>query len=354
MRRASTGLAVAWALVSACGCSESAPPSLREQIQRHIATALVVPSFEAFNHACAALDRDVAALAATPSQAALATAQATWRDARLRWATLQPHFLGPPLDRLADAQVSSFPIAEAALEALLASAEVIDAALVARLGGNRKGMLVIEWLLFGPTRDAAGDAAALSALSQPRRRLLLRALAADLAGTARRMYEDWAPGARNHLARHLSRSRATLETELLDRLLIVVNRLKDDRVGVPLGLKVSQPVAAPERSEADRSGHAKTEVVQTLRTVERVFLGLGGPGLRAALDEAAPRVFPRVEATMNASFGTLASLPGTIASTSRGDGYQVFYELRAVRSIIEVEVAGALQTVITFASFDGD
>ena len=362
---------------------------------RAMITSLVVvviePSHEEFAAKAAALDdasrRLCAGADAAPSAGDLESARAAWRAARTAWihlepfafgpATVQPWRLGPSIDK--------WPVRVASVRDVLDAAPgfdgPLDDAAVASLGASRKGLSVVELLLFSDSdlaasasTDSDGATRALAAFdparspTAQRRCDYLTGLTADLNTQATALREAWARdgddfmGAMIHAGpgqpRYMSLNAAT--SDLVGGLIVTVERTERDRLARPLGL-VAGSDARPDSAESRFSHTGNEDVLAALDAVQRVYegrlAGVQGVGVADWLRHRRPSLDPKIERALEDSRAAVDAIGAPIDEAVLGAPERVhaaYDAVMALRVLLDVQLAQALEASVTFSDTDGD
>jgi predicted lipoprotein len=306
----------------------------------------------------------------------------TWKSAMLAFHLVNAAPVGPLQDNsraLLDG-IYSWPFQSACGIDLLAIRFANGTALPANLPINVKGLGAIEYLLFERSLtsrcnlNAYPQAAAWSQKPEAAKRLdrcrLANFLSRDLIARAKALDAAWDPKRGNFSKTLIDGSRfASLKdaTNALSDSLFSAEKLKDDRIGKPLGRHrdcISDSRKCPEMAEHAWSGIALPAVLAELRGFEAAFTG-GTPGIRYGFDDflrsiGRGDVADTISAGLSASLSSLETLaqgpslqeqvlqmnPDACAATSvvdRREPLCAFHlELRALVTTLKIDVLAAL------------
>ncbi len=322
----------------------AAPAFAGDAIVDHVVSAVALPRFDGFAAAARALS-DAAAADCRASDPAL---RAAWNAAFDAWLPAQTFRIGPAEADGAGQAVSYWPdpkgFAEKSLRRLI---DTDDTALAgpsgyAQVSVAARGLHAIETMIYDP--DFNGYRIGEPGCA------LVRAAAADLAATARRLADDWRgsfapllqsagePG--NDRFFSSREARQALFTQLLTQLEFD----KDERVGRPLGT-LDKP--RPARAESRVSGRSLRNIRLSIAANAELARALGADRTETVMGsfDYAERVARRIDDPVFAGVATpggrfrvqeLADAIGRAADTS------------------SAELAAALGVAPGFNALDGD
>jgi predicted lipoprotein len=338
---------------------------------------VAVPAYAAMTAAAVRLEEDATAFCDAPSAERLRAAQAAWRSAMAAWIAASVPQFGPIREDNRNLRVEFWPDANnnvpRSVEQLLASGETISADLIASRSVAAQGLPALEQLLFDP--DADPLAPFLDTASGRRRCDAVGAIAANLRAIATDVEAAWRPN-RGGYATELARSgaeggafasRGAAIEEVVNSMITVVERTKNDRLGKPLALlDGGTPVLA--RAESHRSRTSLVNVLHALEALRRLYLGgeIGGEGAEedfgfddflrlggeASLDGEIERLFDLAIArarSLPASLSEIVADPAKNADVS-----QLYSEVTQLTQLIKNDLSEATGVVVGFNENDGD
>jgi predicted lipoprotein len=322
--------------------------SERERLLGELAWGVIVPQYRALAERAGDLRRAASALARSPSEEARRAAREAWKAARLAWAACGPHFIGPERDRFLAAKMDTPAAPPAALEEARARACAVEA-----LGAPLKGFGAIEFFLFADAR--------LLEPGEGRRREFVEALAADLERTACAVRDFWEPSGGGFADRFARPGRgdspyATADAaldEIINALVQFLERVKDERLGRPLGvLRTGTGEPRPELVRSRAGGHALAELRAEIEGVERLYEKLSPGVVRAA-----PELDASVRLALRKSRQDVAAIPEPLeeAVVRHPDAVlNAFNMLQVLRDRLAVHLVAAYRSSLRFGDFDGD
>jgi predicted lipoprotein len=330
----------------------------RKSTLKELVTDVAGPAYRELAASSARLADAANALGAAPTETALEAARARWREALVAWKTtfsfrqgrlvaLAPHF-----------HAAYWPIEGKKLEAIVADTKPIDAAFVHDLGISAKGMFALERLLFGvpPRKDVPAGAPPLEALSDEgagaRRRALVKALAADVAATARAASDVANDGA---FAGEIAAEGQVALNRLVNDLVAVTENAVNDRLTFSVGA-VESGVIAWTPYEGDASGTSGTMAAALLHGVANLY-GDGARGVGRLVHATAPAAAGAVDAALKRTLESVDALGPSLPEAVRRDrasAQRAAAAGRALEVALKTNVASALGVTLTFTAGDGD
>jgi len=333
---------------------------------------VALPAYAALTTAMAGLEGDAAAFCDAPSADRLRTAQAGWRSAMAAWISASIPQFGPIRDDNRNLRTEFWPDANnnvpRSVEQLLAGADPITADQLATRSVAAQGLPALEQLLFDP--DADPLAPFLDATSGRRRCDAVRAMATNLRGVAADVETAWRPS-RGGYADALARSganggaypsRATAIEDVVNSLITVVERTKNDRLGKPLGLDGGSPALA--RAESQRSRTSLSNVANALQGLRRFYLGGDGTEQGFGFDDflrlgGEGSLDGEIQRLLDDSISHARALPPSLSDVvadpaRRAEASQLFSEVTQLTQLIKNDLSEATGVVPGFNENDGD
>jgi predicted lipoprotein len=343
------------ALALAAGCKERR----RNAVLKDLVTEVAAPAYRDLAARCAQLAEAAGALAATPTAATLETTRARWRDALAAWkatfafrqgrlVALAPHF-----------HAVYWPAETKKLDAIVADSKPIDAASVRELGISAKGMFALERLLFAapPRKDAPAAAPPLETLSGDgagaRRRTLVKALAADVAATARAASELVND---DKFAGEVAAEGQVALNRLVNDLVAVTENVVNDRLTFSVGA-VESGVIAWTPYEGDASGTSGTIAASLLHGVANLYRAGQDGGVAQLVRSTSPDAAGPVDAAMKRTLEAVDGLGPSLPEAVRRDrpaAQRASAAGKALEVALKTNVASALGVTLTFTAGDGD
>lgn len=331
--------------LAAIGCRGSS--DTREAALSGTVARVLVPDARAIATSSAALEASLQQLSAANAEPPLAQARLAWRGAALAWQRGFAFQHGPYIETRALLRAAYWPVSPDAIEQLLRGDAPIDAARVAALGVNVKGLYALEQLLF--TTDPSGAAWPLGSL-RPRVLALLQACAEHVRGYAERIHD----GLRDEtkFAREFGRGGQASIDRVVNGLLETVE-LAVIRIQRVLSIPASRGVLAQD-VQGGPSGTSTDVLTTWLAVCERVYGTRDIPSLASLVHAVAPPIHEHVRAAFATARAALASLGQPLEHAARPQLTAAQQALRQLEVSLRSELASALGVTITFSSHDGD
>ncbi len=229
---------------------------------------------------------------------------------------------------------------------------------------DTRGLLGMEYLLFG-----GSDEQVLSSFADPSRAAYLRAVARDIHEEATRIQNAWAGDYRSTFVESVGTSAGSSTSLLYNNFVLGFERLKNFKLGLPLGLRPGQVSTEPQLVEA-RYSHISLDLLKLhLDAVEQTYYGRelyvsalrdgqgfddylqtisGGPALLASTQEQLAAV-----KEVLAQVPTDRSLADLIAE-EHTSVLNLHTALQRLTRFFKSDMSSLLGISITFDSGDGD
>lgn len=355
-------LRVCSALLLATACSDPGPsgPS-RTAVVADLVQDVAVPRHLALVESTTALATALDVCAA-PTADAIAAAQTAWRRSARDWAALEPFGYGPAMEQHIDADLWFWPTRTDAIDELVASDVVLDAALVDGLGAASKGLPAIEAQLFDAT---GGDVAARFDPADPagaRRCTLVHELAVDAAEQADTLATAWqesfagtlsTPGGDNELYPDESAALG----ELANGVFAMLQVIDDAKLSKPFGAKAGG-TPQPELVEAPHADASLDQIAANLATVRALYVGEGdGLGLDDLVLARAPMLDATIVDGLDDADAKIAAIPPPLRTAISGarPGVQAGIDaIKVLRRAFTTDLAQQLGITVTLSDNDGD
>ena len=343
--------AAAMASFSAC---EDTSSSADEELLQSLIPAVVLPGLDRFAADASALATAASAYCAAPEDSELGDVQDAWSTARTSWKRLEVLAFGPYAaypDRFGP-NIDSYPVRTDTLDAYFATSEGLTAADVAAAGSTRRGLPPIEYALF------AADP------SDPAVCRYVTAATEDLVNLANGYALAWAPEGGGFATAMLSPSDDFVNphaavSEFVNRMGFTIENLRRDKLGAPLGDGGGSVDAGAVESRF--SGRSLQDARDAVGSVDAFFEGGDGPDDQGMVDQLNARgradVIAAFRAAREESLQALDAVPEPLADALVSDPASVEAAIAALgvlQRVIQVDIAGALNSTMTFNDADGD
>ncbi|WP_439584685.1 imelysin family protein [Dyadobacter bucti] len=180
-----------------------------------------------------------------------------------------------------------------AIEDIVSSAiSKFDPAFMQTLEETSTGLAAIEYLIYGTNQGSVAPVLSAFNAVGSRRGAFLRALCLDLKLQSDRLLHQWSVAGDGYINDFMASSgpeRSSSIGVLADNMISTISKIKDQRVGAPLG--ADQGAARPELVESKYGGESINFIHAELRSVLQIFVGqktatTGVGGLNWLLDKA--------------------------------------------------------------------
>jgi putative iron-regulated protein len=356
-------------LTSACEVEPEAPEPDRQDVLRELSANVIVATYVDLASSTQQLAAATTALRAAPSAATLASAQQLYRSARTQQKMSEAYHFGPADDLLVTGgAIDAWPADGAQLEALIQGSGALTPSDVGRLGGNQRGFPALEQLLFDSSVGDAEVLARLTAAGSGARRLELgESLAIDLAAVTRKVADGFSgPGGYGFELAEAGAGSKTLATQSLgiDKvvtgLVYCAELMVMKKLAKPLGTDTNN-VVDPKLEEGPRSDSTLADLKANLLGIKAIYKGVNGAragkGLAEPVRAMNAGAAMRFEQALEAALAAVDAVPPpfrTALVTNRAPIDTAYQAIRAVKSAIQTELAGALGASIGFGFSDTD
>lgn len=354
-------------LIGLASCLRETSPEEdpREDILKSQGEGAILPGYERFTRESEALAAASDAFCNAPEdEALLLSTRDAWEKARYAYKRMEVFAFGPHVaypERFGP-NIDFWPARETTIEETLLSEDDLDAASLGTSGASRRGLPVIEYLLW-----SAGDDTLAAFAENPRRCTYLVAASGDLANLARGFEDAWSREGGNFLDELVAPASVedgmymnTQEamSEVVNRMGFTLENIRRDKLGRPLGDETGgEP--QPHKVESYWSGHSIEDIEANLEMIELLFHGdesarglashprlQGRPDLVAAFDgklAAARDALDEIEAPLSKA---VLEEPDRVRSAHEALG--------ELQTLIQADVVGLLSLTPSFNDSDGD
>jgi predicted lipoprotein len=356
-------VAILAALLTACGSSGSGGPDQRRELLTALTDVVYLPTYRDFAGAIPALVTATQTLCDDPTEANQAAAQQAWRDIRRPWKQSEAFAFGPATELRLDGAIDFWPLRVTDVDEELAATAAITDDYIDGLGVSRKGLPVIEYLLFGDLARLHENGVAnrgcdyLAAMSR----------AVDRAGTT--LVSSWDPAAGNFrdqliLAGDGSDTYSRLGDAVNDSanaILIAAEIAEGKKLAEPLGLRDGD-VPQPQNVESPFSDNSVTDLVDSLTGVRNAYTtsydgAAGAVSYSTFVERINPALDADVRQTIDDCIARASAIEPTLAVAVESSPAVVttaFDCSKDLLRLLKTDVAGILGVTPTFGDVDGD
>lgn len=344
-------------VLAACSSPSSGVPIGRDIVIGLVDT-VYLPAMAELGERMPALVTASEALCGAPDASRLDAARAAWRSVRVPWKHLEAMAIGPVMTERIDAELDFWPARVADIEDELALATPIDDVYVATLGATRKGLPVIEYLLFGEP----------SHLSDPRACTYLVALARRAADRANALATAWRPDAADYRAQLVDAGPGSMYGsigEAIDTmgnaLIIAIENAEGLKLARPLGRR-DGGTPQPEAVESRFSDNARTDLLDSLAGARAVYTSTYGDrqsehSFSSFIRSRDRALDAEVLAQLVACEDIVAGWPAPLAElvvTAPDAPTAAFDCTKQLLALLKADVAALIGVTPTFGDVDGD
>jgi len=347
------------------GCGNTGAPArdygpLLEKLSEQV----ILPEHEACAAQADALVSSVQALVDRPDADALANAQSAWRAARKAYRVLDALHFGPGYTLHITERIDVAPADPAEIEALAKGEGSVTDATVSQAGGQAKGFLGLEYLLFADsTPSSAGSSAPALADDDlaERRRALALAMAHEIAKSTHQLDDAWRPGAGGYIEQiqlagagssQYSSQRAAVD-DMVGGVAYALEWIVGVRLAQPLGRK-SGGVPDPSLDPTSRSDSAVADMQASLAGIVAMY---DGEGFSAVIRSKSAKLDQAVLANLSDVEAALAAIPAPFGEAVVNDTPIVkaaFDTSSGLKKTWNTDVSSALGATLKPSDNDGD
>ncbi|MBX2799646.1 MAG: imelysin family protein [Myxococcales bacterium] len=342
-------------ICTACNCGEDSPlpPVLTD-----LATSVATSHYATFAERALTMSEATDALCADPTATTLEAARQAWWSTREPWKRAElvkfgpteefPERLGPKLD--------FWPVSEEAVEELVASTDPVAAADFGRQGASRRGLPVVEYLLWSGGEDTLAGLTAT-----PRRCDAAAGAATDVASSASTLLTTWQTPWTGRLTAPADDPSDTYDTEqdVLDewvnRMAFTVENIRLTKLGKPLGDGTGPQLDALESRFSGRSLQDARDALDGVAHAWRGGVDEAGNGVEDLVTD--PALTEEVSSLIEIASTRLGEVPEPLSTTLTVEPEVVQRAqdaLRILQVAIQVDLAQELSVTVTFNDNDGD
>lgn len=314
----------------------------------------IQPAFDSLSNAAQELHSRLLGLAAQPSPVQLGELRAAWSRVYFHWQKAAVFNLGPAaeqgLRKRMSEELGTFPVSETKINNYLNAGDTS----FANFDRDSRGLFAIEYLLF-----AGYEVDALNRLAQTPARNYLLALSNRFRSETARIASEWR-AYRSEFVGNTATSAGSPTVQLYNEFLLSYEGLKNFKLGLPLGLRMGQTQAEPQKVEALYSGQSLLGINRQMQALEAFWRGNNSTGFRAYLlaSTGGEELVNRTEAQLRIIEARIAAC-GTgrldsLITANPQPASDLHSELQRNTRFFKSDMSSLLGLTITFSSGDGD
>lgn len=314
----------------------------------------IQPAFDSLSMAAQELHSRLLGLAAQPSPVQLGELRAAWSRVYFHWQKAAIFNVGPAaeqgLRKRMTEELGTFPVSEAKINTYLSAGDTS----FANFDRDSRGLFAMEYLLFAGT-----EADVLNRLAQTPARNYLTALSNRFRSETNRIAAEWR-GYRSEFVGNTATSAGSPTVQLYNEFLLSYEGLKNFKLGLPLGLRMGQTQAEPQKVEALYSGQSLAGIARQMQALEAFWRGNSSTGLREYLlaSTGGEELVNRTEAQLRIIEARITAC-GTgrldsLITANPQPAIDLHTELQRNTRFFKSDMSSLLGLTITFSSGDGD
>lgn len=311
---------------------------------------VILPGYRNFLVAARTLDEKVSAYVKNPQDAEqFAALQSAWKSASAAWVMTEAFQFGPATEDRLRQNIAFWPRRPEHIQSVLTGS---DSIIIQQLGTSRKGLPVIEYLLFGP------ESIPIKEPEGQRHRDYLLALSHDLVEQADRLFQQWDTGTYglNYLK---STNAANMQ---LNQWVVLLENTKNKRLGEPAGLMGTalgaEGLEAPDSDyslgllKAALDGFARSyaqeglSVQSSTPSTSDYLVALGHRTVHQQVSEQLQKVRTDLQMLGPSLKQALRTHPEAVATS--------YEDVKTLLRYVKVDLANALNQTVNFTDNDGD
>lgn len=316
---------------------------------------VIVPSVTAFQEATTALTIAIDTFANDLTVSNLEDAQAQWKATQRAWQFTQGFQIGPASEL--ESLINFWPKRPSSIESVLSDTSTLNAEAIDTFGTTKKGLPVMEYLLFDHTQTPT-DVLALFT-SDARRIAYLVALADDLEEQAATISQAWSTTG-EHSVDTFAQTDTSFNT-LLNQLIATLEIIKNSKLGKPMG-KATSGDPRPDDVESQQSENSLSHIHQNLLGIQAIFTGTYAEesdlGLQAYLiANSHTALSTAVEEQLETTLSAMDNVHTPLWQAVEGEPEALetlYQEITALVRLFKVDMATALNETVHFNDSDGD
>lgn len=334
----------------------------RVQMLENMADNLIVPAYIDLQDNIENLQNRVQEFTLNPSTLTLSALRESWDEAYLSWQYANAYNFGPAgeqgIRKTLLEEIATFPVSVSKIEAAIAGTPNFN-----DFNRDARGFLVVEYLIFG---DSKSDTQILNDFSSSSRKTFLTGAVNDIADRVEEVLNAWQGSYRGQFTQNAGTDAGSSTSLLYNEFVKSFETAKNFKLGLPLGRRPGQTVAAPQLVEAYYSGQSLRMLEAHIQAIENIWYGRdksgndgigfkeylasveGGLALIASTDNQLAEVRSALQAVPR-------SMPLSVQITSAPSAADRLHtELQKHTRFFKSDMSSLLGIAITFSSGDGD
>ena len=271
---------------------EPIPLSDRQIVLHSIGNAVVIRSLLDLQNSVNGLNEFVNSYVSDPTnKQKLLALRKEWINAAVAWKLSSIFLEGQFADGKRSSNLYTFADVTSLEETVASGNPLFDFEYMQSLDENLTGLAAIEYLIYGVNKGNEELVITAFKSQGSRRCAYLRALSLDLKQRSDQLLHHWSMAGDGYINKFMENSglegSASL-SNLTANMISTISRIKDDRIGAPLGIN---SMVNPELVESKYGAESITLIRAELQSLQQIFIGertttIGVKGLNWLLDQA--------------------------------------------------------------------
>jgi predicted lipoprotein len=264
--------------LTACDSKKEGQPQNfdRRGLLENIANNLITPAFDSLYNEAKRLQKATQSFVDAPSLSTLESLQAQWKQTYTVWQSANMYnfdFLIEPntFDKSLFEEIGVFPADSNLIEQYISQGNYS----FANFQRNTRGFLAMDYLLF--RTDGNQQAIVDAFINNSNRRLYLKAVAYHLLLKIEQTRARWRERKASFIANDGTGAGSSLNL-LFNEFNLGYERIKNFKLGIPLGKKAPMTSPAPMYVEAYYSGVSIEMIRANMKAIENIWRGVGANG----------------------------------------------------------------------------
>lgn len=351
------------------------PASDRAAMLTHLADAIIVPSYAAFDVKLDTLVKKVNAFTAVPAQSSLDSLRDAWEEAYIEWQKVELFDVGPAYDHSLRSFMNIYPatlVVNGTNQGINTNITNGSANLEVPASYSAQGFPALDYLINGA---AANDAAILDLYTTDgeatNRKNYLKQIASQMNAKFDQTYGEWTGGYRNEFVSSTGIDMQSSLGLLVNGYVLNYERyIRSGKFGIPSGA-LGMTVEAPEKVEAYYKKDLSLTLAKTAHQAsvdfyngKSVIDGTNGPCFKTYLNgigASDSQTGQSLSQVMNSQFTLVTDRMDLLGPVLYDDinndntkVVDVFTALQKAVRLMKVDMTSAMSITITYTDNDGD
>lgn len=325
--------------------------SFRAQTLSAMTNQVIVPGIQAVQDSAVSLNTAVEAFVNAPTLDTLSEAQNQWKIFFRNWQLTEPYQFGPVDDTLIGSKIYFWPKDTEDIDGVLNGSQTLDDDFPGTVGATRKGLAVIEYLLFDHTSASGNILETFEGDNGARKRAYVDVLAQDLVTQTSALEAAWVPSGNNYAGTFLANSMAM--RTLFNQIIATIEIGKNTKIGTPLG-KDNNDTPQPELAEAQQSGQSLQAMSANIAGIEALFNAGMNTYLTVLGYGSLKNSIQTQIALVKTDIAAISDPLWQAVNSETADVNKLYIDLTELLRLVKVDMANAINETVLFNDSDGD